>query len=226
MKMFRMLVALLLESLVITMVSYSGQDSARSSGLLDRQAKGANLKNVMVGQAAVNALLDAGVPGGVVNVSDCNQPATHSFTPRDSSLRGVLDAIVATDPLYRWEVTEGAINVIPGNQLPTFLAVRMSRFDIVEVASPREVIPQLFKVPEVQRAQAALGRHAVQGGVQPFCPEGCPPNEKKKISMSLKNVTVREVLNAVAREHGSAVWWFRQSECGGQKTFSLDFAVR
>ena len=226
MKMFRKLIALMLGLLVITTVSYSGQNSDRSSSLLDRQAKGANLKDVMVGQAAVNALLDAGVPGGVANVSDCNQPATHSFTPRDSSLRGVLDAIVAIDPLYRWEVKEGAINVIPGDKLPTFLAVRMSRFDIVEVSSPREVVPQLLKVPEVRRAQAGLGRHAVEGRVQPFCPEGCPPNEKKKISMSLKNVTVREALNAVAREHGSAVWWFRQSECGGQKSFSLDFAVR
>jgi hypothetical protein len=225
MKMFRMLVALILGLLVITTIGYSGQDSDRSSSLLDRQAKGANLKNVIVGQAAVNALLDAGVPGGVANVSECNE-STHSFTPRDSSLRGVLDAIVATDPLYKWEVKEGAINVIPGNKLPTFLAVRMSRFDIVGAASPREVLPQLFKVPEVRRAQAALGRQAVQGGAHAFCPEGCPPNESKKISMSLKNVTVREALNAVAREHGSAVWWFQQSECGGQKWFSLDFAAR
>jgi len=40
-----------------------------------------------------------------------------------------------------------------------------------------------------------------------FCPEGCPPNETKKISVSLKDATVREALNAVAREH--------EVQCGG-----------
>jgi hypothetical protein len=210
---------------MIVTINHAGIGLDQSSRLLDRQAKGANLKNVMVGQAAVNALLDAGTPGGVAKVSDCNE-ATYIFRPRDSSLRGVLDSIVSTDPRYIWEVKDNVINVIPRNKLSPFLAVRISRFDLTDVESPREALSQLLALPELQKAQLSLGPHAVQGGVHVFGPQGSPPKETKKISVSLKGVTVREALNAIARADGSAVWWFRQSECGGRKTFSLDFATK
>ena len=206
-------------------VNYLGQGLDQSSSLLDRQAKGTNLKNVMVGQALVDALLNAGAPGGVVKVSDCNEAVTYSFSPRDSSLRGVLDSIVSTDPRYTWEVKDDVINVIPSNGLPPFLAVRIFRVDILQVESPEEAVSQLLTIPEVHQAQLGLGPRAVQGGGHVFCP-GCPPKETKKFSISLKEVTVRESLNAIARAHGNAVWWFRQSECGGRKSFSLDFAAK
>jgi hypothetical protein len=225
MKMLEMLIATILGSLIIATVSRPGQSLDQSSSLLGRQAIGANLENVMVGQAVVNALLEAGAPGGVAKVSDCNEAETYSFRPRDSSLRGVLDSIVSTDPRYTWEVEDDVINVIPSTGLPPFLTVRISRFDISQVESPQEALSQLLAIPEVQQAQLSLGSHAVQGGVYVFCP-GCPPKETKKISINLEGVTVRESLNAIARAHGNAVWSFRQSECGGRKSFSLDFAAK
>jgi hypothetical protein len=63
-------------------------------------------------------------------------------------------------------------------------------------------------------------------GYMYFAPQGCPPEGRKKISLSLKGVTFRESLNAIARAHGNAVWRFRQLECGGRKSFSLDFAAK
>jgi hypothetical protein len=225
MKMFKMLIAAILGSLMIATVSRPGQSLDQSSSLLDRQAKAANLETVMVGQAVVNALLDAGVPGGVAKVSDCNEAQTYSFSPRDSSLRGVLDSIVSTDPRYTWEVKDDVINVLPSNGLPPFFAIRISRFEISQVESPNEALARFLAIPEVQKAHLKLGPRAVQGGTYVFCP-GCPPKETKKFSVSLQGVTLREALNAIARAHGSAVWWFRQSECGGRKSFSLDFAAK
>jgi hypothetical protein len=61
---------ILLGSLMIATVNYHGEGLDQSSSLLDRQAKGAHLENVIVGQAVVNALLDTGVPGGVAKVVD------------------------------------------------------------------------------------------------------------------------------------------------------------
>src|SRR5258705_11248317 len=190
MKMFKMLIAAILGSLIIATVSRPGQSLDQSSSLLDRQAKGANLENVMVGQAVVNALLDAGVPGGVARLSDCNEAETYNFRPSDSSLRGVLDSIVSTDPRYAWEVEDDVINVIPSNGLPPFLTVRISRFVIPQVESPEEALSQLLAVPEVQKARLTLGSRAVQGRVHVVCP-GCPTEETKKISVSLEGVTVR-----------------------------------
>ena len=62
MKMFMILIAVISGSLMIAMGSHAGQAVDQSNNLLDRQAKGANLQNVTVGQAVVNALLDAGAP--------------------------------------------------------------------------------------------------------------------------------------------------------------------
>src|SRR5438552_13162635 len=73
MKMSKMLIVVLCGSLMMATVSISGQIVNQSDNLLNREAKGANLKNVMVGQALVNALIDAGAPGGVATVDDCNE---------------------------------------------------------------------------------------------------------------------------------------------------------
>lgn len=224
MKMFKIFLVALLGSLAFVTVTYSGQESEQPNRLLDRPAKHANLEHVMVGQAAVNALLDADAPGGVAKLSDCNDP-TFSFKPQDYSLRGVLDSIVSSDPRYMWEIKDGVVNVVPDKRLPSFLAVRISKFEISDVESLREVLSLLLSLPEVREAQRSLGSQAVQGGSYAFCPGGCSPKEKR-ISISLKDVTVREALNAIARTHGNAVWWFRPSECRGRKFFSLDFAAK
>jgi len=222
MKMCMILIAVMSASVMTDIVSHTRQ-AASQSALVARQAKGANLQNVMVEQAVINALLDAGAAGGVA-VSDCNE-STHSFRPRDSSLRGILDSIVAVDPRYTWDVENGTINVLPVNGLPPFLVTRISTFDISQAESPNEALAKLLALPELQKAQLNLGPRAVQGGAYVFCPE-CPPKETKKISVSLKDATVRECLNAIASAHGNAVWRFRQSECGGRKSFSLDFAAK
>src|SRR5690349_2602623 len=175
MKLCMILIAIMSASVMTDVVSHTRQ-AANQSDLVARQAKGANLQNVMVEQAVINALLDAGAPGGVA-VSDCNESVTHNFRPRDSSLRGILESIISADPRYTWEVKDNAINVLPANGLPPFLATRISRFDISQAESPNEALTQLLALPEIQRAQLNLGPRAVQGGAYVFCP-GCPPKEK------------------------------------------------
>jgi hypothetical protein len=222
---FKLLLAVILGSLIIATVGRTRQELDQSKKLLDRQVKG-NLGAVMVVQAVINALIYADAPGGVVKVADCNQMETYSFRPLDSSLRGVLDSIVSADPRYTWEVKDAVINVIPRNELSPFLAVRISRFEILEV-EPEQALSQMLAIPEVQHAQLSLGRHLVNRvRAYPFCPQGCPAKETKKISISLKDATVRETLNAIVRAHGSAVWWFQQWDCGGQKWFSLDLGAK
>ena len=225
MRMFKMWIAVILAWVIISAVTPYGQGSDQSKSLLDRQAEGANLENVAAGQAAVNALLDADVPGGVARISECDVRGTDNFRPHDRSLRGVLNAIVSADSRYTWELKDDVINVIPSNGIPAFLSVRVSKVEITEVETPSEALSQLLAIPEVQRAGAALGPRAVQGGAHVFCP-GCPAKEKKTFSVSLKAVTVRDVLNGIARAHGRAVWSFQRSECGGRRFFSLDFAVK
>jgi hypothetical protein len=226
MNMFKAVIIVIGGLLLTATGVHPSQIVKQSDSFLNRQTKGAHLQNVMVGQAFVNALVNVGAPGGVATVSDCNGQVTYVLTPRDPSLRGVLDSIVSTDPRYTWEVKDDVINVLPSDGLPPFFGARISKFEIFNVATPNEALFQLLAIPEVRQARLKLGRHAVQGGgTHVFCP-GCPTKETKKISVNLKGVTVREALNAISRAHGTAVWKFSYWECRGQKSFSLDFAAQ
>ena len=102
----------------------------------------------------------------------------------------------------------------------------MSKFEVRE-AEPNEALSQLLALPEVGKvATDELGLRTVTGGPYPFSMDGREP-ERKKVSLSLTNVTVREALNAIARAHGSAVWILvKQEDCGlgnGSKFFELHF---
>ena len=63
--MFKVWIVVTAGLLMIATASHLGQTVKQSDNVLNRQIKGAHLQNVMVGQAVVNALFAAGVPGGV-----------------------------------------------------------------------------------------------------------------------------------------------------------------
>jgi hypothetical protein len=225
MRMSKLFIAVIAGIIIIAVTTYPRQKVNSSDNILDKQVKAVNLEQVTAGQAALNTLLGANMAGGVAEVQDCSGQTSYTFTPVESSLRGILDSIVSLAPQYRWEIKDNVINFIPRDDELQFLAVHISKLDINQVGSPNEALTQLLATPEVQNAQRNLGPRSVQGGTYPFCPQ-CPAKEIKKFSVSLKNVTVREALNAIASAHGSAVWWLSQAQCGESKSFSIRFATK
>lgn len=226
MKRLKSFIAVIGGLLVIAAANYPNQTEISCDNVLDRQVKGTHLEDVTVGQAVINTLVSAGATGGVAVVQDCNEPMRYTFTPGDSSLRGVLETIVSTDPRYVWEIKDDVINLIPRNGEPSFLIVRVSKLEINQAETPNEALSQLLATPEVRQAQLNLGRRFVQGGIYPFNPQDSVPKEAKKISVNLKDTTVREALNTIARAHGDAVWMLTQGQCNGRKLFSIDFFAR
>ncbi len=210
--------------LLIAATIYPSPQQTPSDNVLARQVKGVHLASVTTAQAAVNALITAGAPGGITVTYDCNQPASFTFSPADSSLRGALESIVTTDPKYVWEVKRSVINLVPRNGEPRLLKVRVSKLQIIGAKTVNEGLDQLLATPEVRKLN--LGRRFVQGGVYRFNPQNPTPKVGRKISLSLRNVTVREALNAIARAHGNAVWILTQGECDGRNLFSIDFVSR
>ena len=158
--------------------------------------------------------------------SYCGSFESRFLNPTNTTLRGVLDAVVSAEPEYYWNVDEAVVNFVPRDNEPLLLRTIVSRLEVREVG-PNEALFQLLALPEVDKvARAELGLHTVTGGAYAFMMDGSK-FERKKVSLSLTNVTVLEALNAIARAHGSAVWILvKQDDCGlsnVRKFFDLHF---
>lgn len=51
-------------------------------------------------------------------------------------------------------------------------------------------------------------------------------DEDQELRVQCKNVTLRELLNAIVRAHGYAVWAYSERHCAGRSEFRLDFIAR
>ena len=75
------------------------------------------------------ALIQAAVPGGIVDVSGCptDPKPAYSFAVGDARLRDVLERIREHDPLNRWTLENGLVNFLPAKDTPAFLDTRVLR---------------------------------------------------------------------------------------------------
>jgi len=204
----------------------SSQQVTDSSDILNRPTGGVQLRNPTTPDILAQALINAGVPGGIAVRSYCGRFESRFLNPTNTTLRGVLDAVVSAESEYSWNVDEGVVNFFPRDNELLLLRSMVSRLEVRE-EEPNEALFQLLALPEVDKvARVELGLHSVTGGPYAVMKDGSIP-ERKKLSLSLTNVTVREALNAIARAHGSAVWILvKQEDCGlsnGGKFFNLHF---
>lgn len=133
-----------------------------------------------------------------VLLKEDKEPVVEVNVPQDSTVRTVLDQIVRQLPDYRYEVAgEHLINVFPlaAKQDPNgLLNIRLPSFDVV--GQPADTLithPEIF-VSELDARLRAL--RSAPPGTHPLGP-GLTGGEPK-ITLHLRNVTVREILNAVS----------------------------
>lgn len=215
---------------VLLAFSFSGTLSQRvkeQDRLLGKALVNVNLRNTTVNDALAQALRGAGMPGGIVMTRDCEQIRTHSLTPLKPSLRALLDAIVSAEPGYTWELNQGVVNLLPRDGGSPFLKTVIPRLEIRDAANLDDALEELLSAPEVQsQAGRYLGSRLIQGRVYGFSLQGQRVNAGMKLSLSAKNITVREALNKLASAHGTAVWLFIQSKCDGRRIYSIDFVSK
>lgn len=202
------------------------QKVTNSSDILNRPTRGLRLNNRTTPDILAQALINADVPGGIAVRSRCGGFESRFLNPTDATLRGILDAVVSAEPDHFWNVDDGVVNFVPRDNEPLLLRSMVSRLE-VRAAEPNEALSQLLALPEVNKAaRFELGLRTVTGGPYAFMIDGSKP-ERKKLSLSLTNVTVREALNSIARAHGSAVWILvKQEDCDLSKPgkfFTLHF---
>jgi hypothetical protein len=174
-------------------------------------------------ESLLEILQAAGVPGGLAEPSQCGEAARHP-KPSGTSPRQRLESLAAAEPRYRWQMENGVVNFLPKDDVPMLLGVRLARFAAADVSSADEALGALLATPELKRAMSdpRVGTRLLRGGIGFY-----NPNYKgtggKRFSVSLRNVTVRDALNAIAHAHGRSLWSYRGANCRGGSEFELEF---
>ena len=142
---------------------------------------------------------------------DPRQPrSTVGFYLEKPSLADVLNAITKSAPIYRWSEKGEFIEVAPVAGSSPLLETPIRSFR-VDYADETEAIVQLMNLPEVQAGMNAMRLRYRD-------PLSAPPDSTtgagKKMSFTLQNVTLRQVLNKIANENGSRFWVMQRNGAG------------
>jgi len=205
----------------------TGQKVDDSAMILRRSAVIRSANSTTLSNAVASALWAAKAPGGIAYVSHCGEEARYTFSQAGSTLEDALHAIVVANPQYTWAASKGVVNVYPINGDIALLSVNIPRFEIRKAYSLDYVVDQLLSVPEVQRRITKL--NLTRGYVRLGMSDLSRPDRTRVVKeprYSFRNVTLREALDNVARQHGTAVWEYRDSRCNGKTEFQVQFLVR
>lgn len=166
-----------------------------------------------------DAIFVSQVPGGVAYLPQEQNELHFNKALSNPTYRDVFNAIVAADPRYKWEVTDGTINFVPVNNYPELLNTPISEFN-AEGAYNLQLIKALEQLPEVQQRAKELG----------FCTADCPGttnvarlSSATLVTIHCANLTLRDVLNSIVRANGNAVWSYTEETRDGKKSFHLNF---
>jgi hypothetical protein len=192
----------LIGSLVLMLAASSKSgltaQSMTSEDVLDKRA------NLVLDNASPVTLLrtlsaTSRVPIGIETIPS-DSGSTVSIQIVDGTVRQVLDQIVKADPRYRWEVREGVINLLPNERNDSLLDVTIVHFNFQDMDA-EDVPAAILALPEVQAHLSAMRIVASKGVMY----EG-PVRKLPVFSITLSNVTVKEILNEILRRRYSNFW--------------------
>lgn len=161
------------------------------------------------------SILRARVSGGAVMIVGCQEDVKRQWNPKGEPLGQLLNEMTAVDKSYRWEVQDGAVNLLPTAGEPLLLQTQVGEFKI-DTTSSLEALNQLRIRAEIQQAMLGLG---LQDGLTiiTYSPRATP------FSVRFKGGTLRQALNAIAVSHGSDVWDYREVRCGRRNEVIIRF---
>jgi hypothetical protein len=213
--------------LLLWAASTSEQEQNQSADVRNRLANGVTLSQVTIVNATTSIFHAARVPGGIATKSICAPLPTFDLTPTSNKLGDLLDAITTADPTYRWSIYNNVPNLTQFGSEETLLDVVIPNIKLEGEQTEDSVVNIILKSAEVQKALVSLQLKAGtrEIGLRALERPGSPKLDDRQFDIHLHDVTVRTVLNAIARQHGTAVWRYVEARCNNSHEFSLSFLV-
>ena len=119
------------------------------------------------------------------------------------TIRDVLDAVVQSDPRYKWSEADGVINVSPKQNQSPILETVIRSFSMHKL-NRVDAVAALFALPELKRIVTQMGLTKSDFVSLP----GPAYYSLPRLSLSFRNVTVRKIMNEILKAEGSDYWVF------------------
>ncbi len=150
---------------------------------------------------------------------DPRQPKSRiKIEVRDASLHNVLNAIVQSDPRYKWRENDRFIEIYPVEGSNPLLETVITSLQVNDVDQV-EAINQLMMLPEVKTSMKMLNmrrRDIIRTSAE---------RRGKAISLGLEGVTVRQALHEIVKASGSNFWVLQRHGNSGD-FFSISNSAR
>jgi hypothetical protein len=141
------------------------------------------------------------------------------------TVRQAMDALVAANPGYQWELKDGVVNLTPRGGAP-LLRTTIDKFQMD--ATDREieaVLQDLLRLPEVRRREASLGlKLGMSGGGLSGGEEHPVPRQPMPFQINVQNLSLRDAFNKIVQGAAKGVWIYHETDCNGAKTYIVEVA--
>jgi hypothetical protein len=184
------------------------------------------VENQRVLEIFLDLLRGTGIHGGFAEIGNCSDlPKGSLRLKQGASLREAMDALVAANPSYQWELQDGVINLMPRVGV-SFLSTKIGKFQMD--ATDREiriVIQDLLRLPEVREHEADFGlKPGYWSGGPGVYDEHPVPRQPVSVHINLQNLSLQRAFNRIAEKSQKAVWIYHETDCGGNKSYTVEIA--
>jgi len=134
--------------------------------------------------------------------TDTQPASTFSVNVQDGTVREVLDALTNSDPRYIWTTSGQMIDVHPAKGRDTLSQIVIRHFK-VDLVTRDQALEALVRSPEIQAElrQKRIKRREFNSFPGDLAAENLP-----RFSLDLRDLTMREILNAIAKASDSTFW--------------------
>jgi len=183
-----------------------------------------HVEDQRLGSIFYDVLYGTGLHGGLAEITGCSGvPMGRIQIKQGATVRHAMDALVAANPGYKWELKNGAVELLPSSGAP-LLDTRIARFQVDATGLTNEAVLQdLLRLPEVLERQAVLG---LKGGTHWGIGSGGAaielhpaPREPVPVHVNFQNVSLQEAFTKVVERSPNGVWVYDETDCNGAKTF-------
>lgn len=167
----------------------------------------------------------AGMSGGIASLEgSCSYGPKRPFViSAGTTLQQALN-LIADSTQSKWEISDGAVNMLPAVAVPPLLATRIQSFSWDKTASARDTVSKLLVLPEIRQKvqQLALKTGPAEGGALAYCIRNCSEEPKPTPIIEVdKDIALLSLLNRIVAAHDRVIWAYLEYHCRNETNYAL-----